>query len=174
MVFYNNTVFIVSGSFLIFILFTLDIATWVMGFTIRESSIPCSQTLCLDIWLILSGMISMYLNFFRLWDLGHLYVAMGDPMSIGFTHFICRITCEIIIIIFHISTIISGIFIIFILHTADDSFDIYGYQRDYMYDFVIIITCGHVCYIFISLFITYLKYTFLRQPLLEGAEGNKA
>jgi len=164
--------FIVFSGLFICTLFTLDLATWIVGINMHQQThtTACFAVLCLDKWLIVCGLVSMYLNFYRLWDLAHLYAAMDEPTSsVGPKHFACRIGIEVVIAAFHLISAAVGVLLILDLQiTSHEQERQYGVNTAHMTWFMSAIIAGHVCYILISVYIARLKYVHFWQKKYDG------
>ena len=132
------------GCVVIFTLFLMDIITWAIGFMMEKDN--CQETICLNKWLLFCGILSMYFNFFRLWDLVHLYITIDDENArVGFWHYFFRISFEIFLALFHFIVAIIGIFLI------PKSKSFLYFTAEYLHSLTIAILCVNICYIFVSL-----------------------
>lgn len=145
---------------LIAILIGTDICAVVMPSVMKSD---CSNTtLCIDRWIASYGIISIFFNYFRLVDLIALIDAHGSNIIVSLSHLVCRISFDIILILFHLTEAIIGI-IIFrkdLLPGSVSSYILYDYNIVAPFTIVAIIT--NICWAMFAGSFIYFKCSLLK------------
>ena len=154
---YCRNIIIFLNVLLIYLLIVTDICASVISSIKKTGCI--NSYLCIDSWLLSYGMGSLSFNYLRLIDLISLIDAYGEEISISEKNFICRISFNVILILFHLIEGIIGI-IIFINQIIPD----YGnpnihYEYEIISIFVMMTIIANFCWMLYAISFIYFKCT---------------
>lgn len=148
---------VLCASLLVFTLFTIDICTWSTGILLYNET--CVASPCLKEWFLFTGLLSMYINFFRLFDLVQLYVAVSDESAtINQYHFAGRVLFEVCISIFHLVCFIIGCLVLDQTAYLNE----FLLQKQYVANLIILVLCARFCYFAIGVYVAWLKCNYLK------------